>query len=117
MRWLRLACPVLMLAAVCAPAPPQKPAVSPPPPKPAVAPALTNPNQAVNDRFAKEVSASIAGRENEPAEKVFKNIQMPWMKTTPAGRLIAIMNFGYSRSLGVACTHCHVEGDFSSDDK
>jgi hypothetical protein len=27
------------------------------------------------------------------------------------------MNMGYSRSLGVACTHCHVEQDFSSDDK
>jgi hypothetical protein len=27
------------------------------------------------------------------------------------------MNFGYSRALGVACTHCHVEQDFASDDK
>jgi cytochrome c2 len=27
------------------------------------------------------------------------------------------MNFGYSRALGVACSHCHVTSDFSSDDK
>ncbi len=27
------------------------------------------------------------------------------------------MNGGYSRALGVACTHCHVEQDFASDDK
>ncbi len=27
------------------------------------------------------------------------------------------MNLGYSRALGLACTHCHVEQDFSRDDK
>lgn len=27
------------------------------------------------------------------------------------------MNAGYSRALGVSCTHCHVAEDFSSDDK
>jgi hypothetical protein len=27
------------------------------------------------------------------------------------------MNFGYSRALGVQCTHCHEEADFSSDAK
>lgn len=27
------------------------------------------------------------------------------------------MNLGYSRALGVNCTHGHVEQDFSSDDK
>jgi hypothetical protein len=27
------------------------------------------------------------------------------------------MNGGYARALGVRCTHCHVERDFSSDDK
>jgi hypothetical protein len=33
-----------------------------------------NPNQAINDEFVKRLSETIAGRENEPAEKVFKNI-------------------------------------------
>ena len=76
-----------------------------------------NPNQEINDRLAKQVLETIAGKENDPAEKVFKNIQIPWLKTTPAGRLVRIMNLGYSRALGVSCTHCHVEQDFSSDDK
>ena len=76
-----------------------------------------NPNQEINDRLAKQVLEKIAGKENDPAEKVFKNIQIPWLKTTPAARLVRIMNLGYSRALGISCTHCHVEQDFSSDDK
>jgi hypothetical protein len=35
----------------------------------------------------------------------------------PAGRLLAIMNVGYGKSLGVSCTHCHTAGDWSRDDK
>lgn len=94
----------------------QQPAA--PQPQPSVAPrAAVNPNQEINDRFAKQLSEKIAARENEPAEKVFKNIQIPWLKNTPAGRFLRIMNLGYSRALGVACTHCHVEQDFASDDK
>ncbi|HKO97244.1 MAG TPA: c-type cytochrome [Pyrinomonadaceae bacterium] len=58
---------------------------------------------------------SIAGKENEPAEKVFKNIQL--LKGVPAGRLLRIMEMGYSRSLGVTCTHCHVPDAFEKDDK
>lgn len=72
-------------------------------------------NQEINDRFVKQFSEIIAGRQDEPAEKVFKNIQ--WLKGVPAGRFLSIMNGGYSRSLGVSCTHCHVERDFASDEK
>jgi hypothetical protein len=72
-------------------------------------------DQEINDRFVKQISESIAGRQNDPAEKVFKNIQS--LKGTPAQRLLLIMNVGYSRALGVSCTHCHVEQDFASDDK
>ena len=108
MRLLRLSAPLLLFAAVCAPAP-QKPAVVPATPG--------NPNQEINDRIAKQVLDRTAGHEKEPAEQVFKNIQIPWLKKVPAGRFVDIMNFGYSRALGVACTHCHVESDFSSDDK
>ena len=107
MRLLRVSAPFLLFAAVCTSAPQ----------KPAVVPALTNPNQEINDRFAKQIADRIAGREKEPAEQDFKNIQIPWLKKTPAGRFLLIMNMGYSRALGVACTHCHVESDFSSDDK
>jgi hypothetical protein len=63
----------------------------------------------------KQLSDRIKGRENDPAEQVFENIQIPWLKTVPAGLFLRIMNGGYSRALGVSCTHCHVEQDFSSD--
>ena len=62
-----------------------------------------------------ELRKSIAGKENEPAEKVFKNIQL--LKGMPAARLLRVMEMGYSRSLGVTCTHCHVPGDWEKDDK
>jgi hypothetical protein len=57
----------------------------------------------------------IKGKENEPAEKVFKNIQT--LKGVPASRLLAIMNFGYARSLGVDCTHCHTPDKWEAEDK
>ncbi|HMS41062.1 MAG TPA: c-type cytochrome [Pyrinomonadaceae bacterium] len=57
----------------------------------------------------------IKGKENEPAEKVFKNIQS--LKGVPAGRLLAIMQMGYARSLGVDCTHCHVPDKWEAEDK
>jgi hypothetical protein len=71
--------------------------------------------QETNDRFVKEISARIAGRENEPAERVFKNVQ--WLKDVPARTFLGIMDGGYSKALGVTCTHCHVETDFASDEK
>jgi hypothetical protein len=73
--------------------------------------------QTINDRFVRRLTASIAGRENEPAERVFKNIRFELFKTIAAGDLLDIMNGGYSRALGVTCTHCHVDSDFSSDEK
>jgi hypothetical protein len=71
--------------------------------------------QDVNDRFVREQMARIAGRESEPAAQVFRNVQ--WLKDVPARTFIEIMDGGYSRALGVTCTHCHVESDFASDDK
>lgn len=58
---------------------------------------------------------AIAGRENKPAEEVFKNIQM--LKGMPAGRLLRVMELGYARSLGVTCTHCHVADAWEKEDK
>jgi hypothetical protein len=57
----------------------------------------------------------IKGHENDPTDKVFKNIQM--LKTFPASRLLAVMEFGYARSLGVDCTHCHVPDKWESEEK
>lgn len=68
-----------------------------------------------NGWFLKQWAERIAGREDEPAERVFKNVQ--YLKTVRASLLLTIMDIGYSRALGVTCTHCHVEQDFASDDK
>jgi hypothetical protein len=62
-----------------------------------------------------DLRKSIAGKENEPAEKVFKNIQM--FKGMPAARVLRIMELGYARSLGVTCTHCHLPGEWEKEDK
>jgi hypothetical protein len=73
--------------------------------------------QEINDQFAQKILKSIAGHENEPAEKVFMDIRIERLKNVPAAQFITIMNKGYAKALGVTCTHCHVETDFSSDDK
>ena len=77
---------------------------------------------APTDSFAHErdslmnvVLTHIAGHENAPAESVFKNIRT--MKGVSAGRLVRIMNFGFGRSLGVGCRHCHVPGGWDKEDK
>ena len=72
-------------------------------------------NAARRDSGAASVMRSIAGRENQPAESVFKNIKI--LKGFPAGRLVNIMNMGFGRSLGVSCGFCHVPGKWDLDDK
>jgi hypothetical protein len=74
-------------------------------------------NQAINNRYVKEWSERITGRENEPAARVFKNIQLEWFKDVPASLLLRVMSDGYARALGVTCTHCHTEENFASDHK
>lgn len=62
-----------------------------------------------------ELEQRIAGRENDPAEEVFKNIQV--MKGMPAGRVLAIMTGGFAPALGVRCSHCHESGEWHLDEK
>ena len=62
-----------------------------------------------------QIRAQIAGKENQPADQVFKNIQL--LKGMPAGRLLRVMEVAYSKSLGVDCTHCHVAGQWEKEDK
>ena len=81
------------------------------------APRSPEERQAINDRFVRRIKTTIAGREREPAERVFRNIRFELFKAVPAEDLLDVMNGGYSRALGVTCTHCHVADDFSSDDK
>ena len=106
--------PLIFLALVAAQQPAEAPGAATD--VAAVAPKLT-PDEIIaeRDRYVQEVRASTAGREKEPAEAVFKNIQR--FKGVPAGRLLAIMNMGFGRSLGVSCTHCHSPGGWDKDDK
>ena len=56
----------------------------------------------------------IAGKEEQPAETVFKNVQS--FKGVPAGRLLGAMN-AFTKALGVTCKKCHDPENWSSDDK
>ncbi len=78
-------------------------------------------NQVIEDslekdraKYAAQVLEAIKGKENMRADSVFKNIKM---LKIPAGRLVRVMQFGYSRALGISCAHCHNTTDFSSEEK
>jgi len=66
-------------------------------------------------RFVEELRNAIKGKENEPAENVFKNIKL--LKGVPAGRFLSIMDNGYGNSLGVTCNYCHKNGEWDLDIK
>src|SRR5919108_1669888 len=67
----------------------------PPQARPSVAtPPNSQQNQEANERLLKQLSDRIKGRENDPAEQVFENIQIPWLKTVPAGVFFCILNGG-----------------------
>ncbi len=61
-----------------------------------------------------ELFEAIKGKENLPAEQVFKNIQQ--LKGVPAGRVLRAMN-SFSRALGVNCAHCHMVEEWEKDDR
>lgn len=57
----------------------------------------------------------IEGKEEMPASEVFENIKV--FKKMPAGRLLRVMEMGFTRSLGVDCTHCHNPDDWPGEEK
>lgn len=61
-----------------------------------------------------QAMAQQADKDQRPVEQAFKNIQV--LKGLKAGRLMMTMQL-FTKSLGVQCTHCHVQGDFSKDDQ
>lgn len=75
--------------------------------------ASQTPQQKRNPHVLK-ILEQIKGQEDKPAGEVFKNVQQ--MKDFPAKRLLAVMEIGYSRSLGVDCDHCHVVDQWDADD-
>jgi len=94
---------------------PPAPAAAPATP-PAAAPAATAAKPKFDEAKAlADLRKEIAGKENEPAGKVFMDIDV--MQNVTAGKLLAIMEKGYARSLGVTCTHCHIPGQWESNEK
>ena len=82
----------------------------------ATEPTIAGQTDAFNQEQAiAQLKAQISGKEQLPAEQVFKTIQL--LKGVPAGRLLAVMEIGYSKSLGVTCTHCHVPGQWEKEEK
>lgn len=61
-----------------------------------------------------DLSEAIKGKEELPAEQVFKNIKQ--LKGVPAGRVLRAMG-SFTRALGVNCAHCHVPREWEKDDK
>lgn len=62
-----------------------------------------------------ELRERIEGQEERPSSEVFENIEV--FEKVPAERLLRIMEMGFTRSLGVNCTHCHNPKDWASEEK
>ena len=52
-----------------------------------------------------EVLSTVAGRENEPAGNVFKNVKVS--KDMPVKEFLNMMDAQYGRSVSASCTGCH----------
>jgi Photosynthetic reaction centre cytochrome C subunit len=85
-------------------------------PTPAVAEAKRpSPDEAKWQKEALDgIRQYISGRETEPAEAVFKNIEL--LRGKPASRLPGMMS-ALTGLLGVTCAECHVPGHWESDEK
>jgi hypothetical protein len=77
------------------------------------------PNPVVQDSIRRaavaELMQQIAGRENQPAGQVFKNVKL--LKDMPAGEFLKNMDENYGRGLGWVCSNCHVAGQYDSDQR
>jgi hypothetical protein len=60
------------------------------------------------------VADQIVGHENEPAEKVFKNIQV--LKGITAKELLSKMD-EFGNALSATCTTCHMGTDWADDSR
>jgi hypothetical protein len=98
---------------------------------PATTPGATSPGAAAANRrippsrdslaklravYVAQVMASIAGKENQPATQVFKNVQV--LKGLTAAQLVHKMDAEYGVAMSWNCTNCHrfaPQGNFASD--
>ncbi|HKS04968.1 MAG TPA: photosynthetic reaction center cytochrome c subunit family protein [Gemmatimonadaceae bacterium] len=68
---------------------------------------------AVRADAVRQVLATIAGRENEPAGQVFTNVQL--LKDMPARQFVVAMDSTFGRALSFGCASCHVAGDWAAE--
>ncbi len=66
------------------------------------------------DSIIQALLEDLGDRKDMPAESVFKNLKV--FKGLTAERLVRVMD-GFSHSLGVNCSHCHVPGHWKDEDK
>jgi len=72
--------------------------------------------EADRKKWMDEVFQSIKGKEKWPADSVFKNIKVNRGKNKlSAEHLLWMMNYGWSKELGITCSYCHVLGKWESD--
>lgn len=74
-----------------------------------------DPPQVSRNKFVLDLEKQIAGNEQQPAEKVFKNIQT--FKGRPAIGVLRIMEMAFTANLGVDCSYCHDTERWESDAK
>jgi hypothetical protein len=98
---------VLFSAALFAQGPPTQ-APTAPATTPAPADAAARQKELLNG-----IRERIRGHESEPAETVFKNIEL--LKGKPASRLPGMMS-ALTGLIGVTCTTCHVPDHWESDE-
>lgn len=67
----------------------------------------------VRRKLVDSILVVIAGRENEPAGTVFKNVKA--LKDMPAGEFVRQMDTIFGRGLGQTCANCHVIAQFDGD--
>ena len=80
-----------------------------------VAAAVVQQTPAPRNKHVEELERLIAGKEQQPAEQVFKNIQV--FKGMPAIRVLRIMELAFVPNFGVECSYCHTTGEWESDSK
>ncbi len=96
------------------PAPSRPPAANAAPARPA--PPNRDSLSKLRAVYVAQVMAQIAGREEQPAEQVFTNVQV--LKGITAGQLVQKMDKEYSTALSWNCTNCHrlaPQGNYASD--
>ena len=100
-------------------APPSRPPTAQAgPPRPRRVPLSRDSVAHLRANYVQTVLQQIAGRENEPATQVFKNVKE--LAGLTAGELVHTMDTTYGRALSWNCTNCHravngVVPDWSSD--